>query len=76
MAIKATNKSSKTTKKSAKAGTPKFSKETYIKWYKDMLLIRKFEEKNRSIIYSTEIWWFLPFIYWSRSYCSWYCKCL
>jgi len=46
MAIKATNKSSKTTKKSAKAGTPKFSKETYIKWYKDMLLIRKFEEKT------------------------------
>lgn len=24
----------------------KFSKETYIKWYKDMLLIRKFEEKT------------------------------
>lgn len=25
---------------------PKFGKETYIKWYKDMLLIRKFEEKT------------------------------
>jgi pyruvate dehydrogenase E1 component alpha subunit len=25
---------------------PKFSKETYIKWYKDMLLIRKFEDKT------------------------------
>ena len=25
---------------------PKFSKETYVKWYKDMLLIRKFEEKT------------------------------
>lgn len=25
--------------------TPKFSKETYIKWYKDMLLMRRFEEK-------------------------------
>lgn len=24
----------------------KFSKETYVKWYKDMLLIRKFEEKT------------------------------
>jgi pyruvate dehydrogenase E1 component alpha subunit len=28
-----------------KATTTKFSKETYVKWYKDMLLIRKFEEK-------------------------------
>jgi pyruvate dehydrogenase E1 component alpha subunit len=46
MAIKATNKPSKTTKKSASAGASKFSKETYIKWYKDMLLIRKFEEKT------------------------------
>jgi pyruvate dehydrogenase E1 component alpha subunit len=27
------------------SGTTKFSKETYIKWYKDMLLIRRFEEK-------------------------------
>lgn len=26
--------------------TSKFSKEVYIKWYKDMLLIRKFEEKT------------------------------
>lgn len=25
---------------------PKFAKETYIKWYKDMLLIRRFEEKT------------------------------
>tara|TARA_B100001287_G_C22684946_1_gene532755 strand:+ start:161 stop:1204 length:1044 start_codon:yes stop_codon:yes gene_type:complete len=25
---------------------PKFSKETYVKWYRDMLLIRKFEEKT------------------------------
>ena len=23
-----------------------FSKKTYVKWYKDMLLIRKFEEKT------------------------------
>jgi pyruvate dehydrogenase E1 component alpha subunit len=33
-------------KKKSPASTPKFSKETYIKWYKDMLLIRKFEEKT------------------------------
>src|SRR5574343_590301 len=38
----------KTTTKSKKenvAGSAKFSKETYIKWYKDMLLMRRFEEK-------------------------------
>lgn len=46
MAIKAPKAPAKTTKKSATAGKPKFSKETYIKWYKDMLLIRKFEEKT------------------------------
>jgi len=33
--------------KAVKSSTkPKFSKETYVKWYKDMLLIRKFEEKT------------------------------
>ncbi len=37
-----TKKATKSTRKTA--GT-KFSKETYVKWYKDMLLIRKFEEK-------------------------------
>jgi len=46
MAIKAPKAPEKTTKKSAIADKPKFSKETYIKWYKDMLLIRKFEEKT------------------------------
>lgn len=46
MAIKAPKAPTKTTKKSATSGKPKFSKETYIKWYKDMLLIRKFEEKT------------------------------
>ncbi len=46
MAVKTVAKPSKTTKKSAFAGNSKFSKETYIKWYKDMLLIRKFEEKT------------------------------
>ena len=45
MAVK-TNKPVKETKKSKSASKPKFSKETYVKWYKDMLLIRKFEEKT------------------------------
>ncbi|MDA7803995.1 pyruvate dehydrogenase (acetyl-transferring) E1 component subunit alpha [Crocinitomix sp.] len=35
----------KTTAATRKSGGTKFSKETYVKWYKDMLLIRKFEEK-------------------------------
>lgn len=44
MAIKSATpkKETKTTRKTAGS---KFSKETYVKWYKDMLLIRKFEEK-------------------------------
>lgn len=46
MAVKAPKSLEKTTKKSAVTENPKFSKETYIKWYKDMLLIRKFEEKT------------------------------
>ena len=37
---------SKKTGKSAGSNTPKFPKEVYVKWYKDMLLIRKFEEKT------------------------------
>jgi len=45
MAVKAITKPTKTTKKSSLNSTTKFSKETYIKWYKDMLLIRRFEEK-------------------------------
>lgn len=39
-------KPSKTLKKDAAKKTSKFSKETYIKWYKDMLLMRRFEEKT------------------------------
>jgi len=35
----------KKTQKSQDKSSLLFSKETYIKWYKDMLLIRKFEEK-------------------------------
>lgn len=42
MATKTADKSNKSNRKS---GSEKFSKETYIKWYKDMLLIRKFEER-------------------------------
>ena len=45
MAVKA-KKPTKTTRKAKSARAPKFSKETYMKWYKDMLLIRKFEEKT------------------------------
>lgn len=44
MAVNA-KKPAKTTRKSNSAKGTKFSKETYVKWYKDMLLIRKFEEK-------------------------------
>lgn len=35
----------KPTKSTRKTKSSKFSKDTYIKWYTDMLLIRKFEEK-------------------------------
>lgn len=44
MATKTVSKPSKATTKS-KSGSTKFSKEIYVKWYKDMLLIRRFEEK-------------------------------
>ncbi len=46
MAVKSPAKPSATTKKAVASKKPKFSKETYIKWWKDMLLIRKFEEKT------------------------------
>jgi len=39
-------KSVKTSRKTTKVKSLNFPKETYIKWYKDMLLIRKFEEKT------------------------------
>lgn len=45
MAVKDKKEPTKSTRKSKVAGKAKFSKETYVKWYKDMLLIRKFEEK-------------------------------
>lgn len=46
MAVKTPNTAGANTKKSVAAQSTKFSKETYIKWWKDMLLIRKFEEKT------------------------------
>jgi pyruvate dehydrogenase E1 component alpha subunit len=45
MATKATNKGKTTTRKAKNNSNEKFGKETYVKWYKDMLLMRKFEEK-------------------------------
>lgn len=46
MATKTSKQPKKTSTRSKASSTKKFSKETYIKWYKDMLLIRKFEEKT------------------------------
>ena len=43
MAVKTKQAKASSSKAQSK---PKFSKETYVKWYKDMLLIRKFEEKT------------------------------
>lgn len=45
MATKSASKPTKATKKETTGKKQKFSKETYVKWYKDMLLMRKFEEK-------------------------------
>lgn len=41
----ATKTADKTGKAARKSGATKFSKETYVKWYRDMQLIRKFEER-------------------------------
>ena len=41
----AAKKPKKVTKATRKTSASKFSKGTYVKWYTDMLLIRKFEEK-------------------------------
>lgn len=45
MAAKTPQKTRKTTGKTTSKSTSKFGKDTYVKWYKDMLLMRKFEEK-------------------------------
>lgn len=45
MAVKTPKKPTANTKKSKVSSKPNFSKEVYVKWWKDMLLIRKFEEK-------------------------------
>lgn len=47
VAKKAPTKAKKTsTRKTTSSKGNKFGKETYVKWYKDMLLMRKFEEKT------------------------------
>ncbi len=46
MPVKATTSTTKASPAAKSNGKPKFSKEMYIKWYKDMLLIRRFEEKT------------------------------
>lgn len=46
MAVKTEKKATVSKQKAKDSKNSKFSKETYIKWYKDMLLIRKFEEKT------------------------------
>lgn len=43
---KVVSKTKKATPVAATKSTTKFSKETYIKWYESMLLMRKFEEKT------------------------------
>lgn len=45
MTAKSAPKPRKTTRKTSASTKTKFPKETYVKWYKDMLLMRKFEEK-------------------------------
>jgi pyruvate dehydrogenase E1 component alpha subunit len=39
-------KTTQTKAKNSKTEAPAFPKETYVKWYRDMLLIRRFEEKT------------------------------
>lgn len=46
MALRSPKKPTATTNKAQASKKTKFSKETYVKWWKDMLLIRKFEEKT------------------------------
>lgn len=53
--------------------TAKFGKETYVKWYRDMLLIRKFEEKTGQLYIQQKFGGFLSFVYWTRGYCRWNC---
>ena len=46
MAVKSTTANKSIATKTSATQKTKFSKETYVKWYKDMLLIRRFEEKT------------------------------
>ena len=46
MAVKSTTANKSIATKTSANQKTKFPKETYVKWYKDMLLIRRFEEKT------------------------------
>jgi len=46
MAVKSTTANKSIATKTSATQKTKFPKETYVKWYKDMLLIRRFEEKT------------------------------
>ena len=58
----ATNLKEKKVAKSKNVSDLHFSKKTYVKWYKDMLLIRKFEEKTGSFIYNKNLEDFVIYI--------------
>ena len=45
----------KTPKVAETKSTTKFSKETYMKWYESMLLMRKFEEKTGQLYIQQKI---------------------
>lgn len=52
---KVVSKTKKATPVAAAKSTTKFSKETYIKWYESMLLMRKFEEKTGQLYIQQKI---------------------
>ena len=52
---KVVSKTKTTTKVAETKSTTKFSKETYIKWYESMLLMRKFEEKTGQLYIQQKI---------------------
>lgn len=52
---KVVSKTKKATPVAETKSTTKFSKETYIKWYESMLLMRKFEEKTGQLYIQQKI---------------------
>ncbi|MGZ4118551.1 MAG: pyruvate dehydrogenase (acetyl-transferring) E1 component subunit alpha [Bacteroidia bacterium] len=52
---KVVSKTKTTTKVAETKSTTKFSKETYLKWYESMLLMRKFEEKTGQLYIQQKI---------------------